>query len=54
MARKEGIRSGSGSVTINIQKLADKIEVRNDEDIERIAEALAYKLKKVAFNMGTA
>ena len=53
MARKEGERSGSGSVSINIQKLADKIEVRSDEDIDRIAEALAYKLKKVAFNTGT-
>ena len=35
------------------QKLADKIEVRSDEDIDRIAEALAYKLKKVALNTGT-
>ena len=54
MARKEGQRSGGGSVSINIQKLVDKIEVRSDEDIDRIAEALAYKLKKVAFNTGTA
>lgn len=54
MARKEGERSGSGSISINIQKLADKIEVRSDEDIDRIAEALAYKLKKIAFNTGTA
>lgn len=54
MARREGERSGSGSISINIQKLADKIEVRSDEDIDRIAEALAYKLKKVALNTGTA
>jgi len=54
MARKEGERNGSGSVQITIQKLADKIEVRSDEDIDRIAEALAYKLKKIAFNTGTA
>lgn len=54
MAWKEGNRSGSGSISINIQKLADKIEVRNNEDIDRIAEALAYKLKKIAFNTGTA
>ena len=54
MARREGERSGSGSISINIQKLADKIEVRSDEDIDRIAEALAYKLKKIAFNTGTA
>lgn len=51
MARKEGAaQSGSGSVSVVIQKLADKIEVRSDEDIDRIAEALALKLKKVAFN----
>ena len=54
MARREGERSGSGSISINIQKLADKIEVRSDEDIDRIAEALAYKLKKIALNTGTA
>lgn len=53
MARREGA-SQSGSISITIQKLADKIEVRNDADIDRIAEALAYKLKKVAFNTGTA
>ena len=51
MARREGAGSG---IIINIQKLADKIEVRSDEDIDRIAEALAYKLKKVAFNTGMA
>ncbi len=54
MARKEGARSGTGSIQITIQKLADKIEVRSDEDIDRIAEALAYKLKKTALNIGTA
>ena len=53
MARKEGARNGSASIQITIQKLADKIEVRSDEDIDRIAEALAYKLKKVALNTGT-
>ncbi len=52
MARKEGA-SQSGSISITIQKLADRIEVQNDADIDRIAEALAYKLKKVAFNTGT-
>lgn len=55
MARREGAEQGKGgSVSVVIQKLADKIEVRSDEDIDRIAEALAYKLKKVAFNTGTA
>ena len=55
MARKEGeAKGGSQTVTVNVQKLADKIEVRNDGDIDRIAEALALKLKKVAFNTGFA
>ncbi len=54
MAREEGGRNRTGSVQIMIRKLADKIEVRSEEDIDRIAEALAYKLKKVAFNTGTA
>lgn len=54
MAREDGARNGSGSVSVTIQKLADKIEIRSDEDIDRIAAALAYRLKKVAFNTGTA
>jgi len=54
MARKEGAATAAGAITITIQKLADKIEVRSDEDIDRIAEALALKLKKVALNTGTA
>lgn len=52
MARKEAKQEKT--ISINIQKLADKIEVRSDEDIDRIAEALAYKLKKIAFNTGVA
>lgn len=56
MARREGAASagGSGGINITIQKLADKIEVRSDQDIDRIAEALALKLQKVALNTGRA
>lgn len=56
MARREGAAAAGGSsgVSIVIQKLADRIEVRSDRDIDRIAEALALKLKKVALNTGTA
>ncbi len=54
MARKDGAAYGAGQVTVNIQKLADRIEVRSDSDIDRIAEALAYRLRKVACNMGMA
>lgn len=54
MARRDGAAAGrTGSISITIQKLADKIEVRSDKDIDRIAEMLAIKLKKVALNTGT-
>lgn len=49
MAKQEGAARGGFNITIS--KLADKIEVRSDEDIDRIAEALALKLKKVVFNV---
>lgn len=52
MARSEGAASSPGIVQVTINKLADRIEVRSDDDIDRIAEALAYKLKKVALNTG--
>lgn len=55
MARAEGARSG-GKATVIINKIADKIIVRNDEDIEKIANAVINKaLKKIcdtADNMG--
>lgn len=55
MARQEGAASaGRSGISITIQKLADKIEVRSDEDIDRIAEALALKLKKIALNTSKA
>lgn len=54
MVRKEAEQRKPGSVSINIQKLADKIEVRSNEDIDRIVEVLAYKLKMIALNTGKA
>lgn len=39
------------NVTITISKLADKIEVRNDADIDQFANEFANKLKDVALNM---
>lgn len=54
MARQQGAASGSKSINITINKLADKLEVRNDSDIDKIAEALAKKLQKVSLNMGVA
>ena len=37
---------------MNLEKLADTIVVREDADIERIAEALVRKMKASAGNMG--
>ena len=47
-AFNDGARSNAG---VNIAKLADTIVVREDADIDRIANALYNKLKKQAFNM---
>ena len=43
--------SGSGAQII-IQKLADKIEVRKEEDIDEVADRVAKKVLEVAVNMG--
>lgn len=55
MARAEGRKEGNG-IRINIEKLADEIIVREDSDIERIADAAANrivtKLLEVRNNMG--
>lgn len=55
MAREEGRKEGNG-ITIQIAKLADEIIVREDSDINRIADAAANKIVKklleVRNNMG--
>ena len=51
-AYKDGARSSSSNITINIPKLADSISVRSDGDIDKIAAALADKLEKVSQNLG--
>jgi hypothetical protein len=53
MARAEGARGNGGQcININISKLADKVEVRNDNDIDKIASSLASRLEKVINNTG--
>lgn len=47
MARAEGSRT----VTITIPKLADQIIVRSEADIDKIADALARRLERTAYNM---
>lgn len=49
-AYQDGARQGKGSVVIN--KLADKIIVREDADIDKIVDKLADKLEKVSKNLG--
>lgn len=50
MAKSDSKKGGDVKITIN--KLADKIEVRNESDIDKIAEKMANRLMKVALNMG--
>ena len=47
MAREEG----KGKISVAIAKLADQIIVREDADIDRIAEAVARKIVEVSVNM---
>ena len=48
------LKQQAGGTSFNIAKLADSIVVREDADIDKIAEALERKLTKVALNMGGA
>ncbi|ROR28363.1 hypothetical protein EDD66_105305 [Mobilisporobacter senegalensis] len=51
MARAEGTK-GKGNVAITIAKLADKIEVRSDKDIDDIVNKVANKFEKILNNTG--
>lgn len=52
-AYQDGAKSTTrGSSQITIQKLADKIEVRNEKDIDTIIDKLADRLKKIIDNGG--
>lgn len=48
MARAEGARKSSPS--ISIAKIADKVVIREDADIQKIAQALAIEIKKASIN----
>jgi TP901 family phage tail tape measure protein len=51
MARKEGRKESNGnSQSFTLQKLADTIIVREEADIDKIVERLAFKLKSHAIN----
>lgn len=47
MARREGAKSSKKEINITINKLADKIEVRDDGDIDKVADKFANKLAKI-------
>ena len=46
--------SRASNVTINVNKLADQVVVREEADIDKIADAFVNKLQKVALNYGGA
>lgn len=50
--RDETAGSFVGSVTVTIAKLADKIVVRDEEDIDEVADKVAKKVLEVVVNMG--
>lgn len=57
MAKEQGRKDAAGEkgntkIVITIPKLADQIVVREDSDIDKVAQRLADKLEKVAKNMG--
>lgn len=56
MAYNEGRAQGGGgkggTINITVAKLAESIQVRNDNDIEAIAAAIANKIERTAQNLG--
>ena len=50
MAKEEG-RSQSGGKSISIAKLADQIIVREDADIDKIADTIVRRIEKAELNM---
>lgn len=51
---ENGNKGGKGDITITIPKLADQIIVKDEGDIDKIAEQIATNLKNTALNMGVA
>lgn len=51
LAKTASIIGESSGVNISIAKLADQIIVREEADIDKIADRMVTKLKQVALNM---
>ena len=47
-----GARGFLGSITVQIAKLADTINVRSEDDIDEMADKVAKKFVEVIVNMG--
>lgn len=54
LEKSGGGRKAKGNVIITIPKLADQIFVRDEQDVDRLADEMATKLKDTARNMGVA
>lgn len=50
--RAQGGGGKGGTINITVAKLAESIQVRNDNDIEAIAAAIANKIERTAQNLG--
>ena len=50
-AKKDGLNAAKSKANINVTINISKMEVRNDEDIEKFADLFAKKVEKVAANM---
>lgn len=51
-AYQDGTKTSSGGTYITINKIAERIEVRNEKDIDTIVDKLADRLKRVIDNGG--
>lgn len=49
--RETNNAEGKRGASITIAKLADTLHIREEADIDKVANALAYKLQQTAFNM---
>lgn len=47
-----GARGFLGSITVQIAKLADTVNVRSEDDIDEMADKVAKKFVEVIVNMG--
>lgn len=47
----QGAQTNAASVSVSVEKLADSIVVREEADIDKIAETLVFKIKQSSINM---